>query len=87
MGFYYGPGGDPPKDDKPGFRETITIIWVVFQALALPVGIIIGGLLAIVLVIWLFTIAAYLGFILIGIIVAALVARAVWEAKHPPDLS
>jgi len=86
MGFYYSSGNEPPKDDKPGFKETLAIIWVVFRVLALPLGIIIGVLLGLVLLFWLFTVEKFLGFGLIALIILALVLRGVWEARHPPDL-
>ncbi len=87
MGFYYGSSKPPKDEDEPGgFKETLLIIWVVFQALALPLGILFGGMAALVLLFVLFSINPFfgLGAILIG--VAALVARGIWEAKHPPKL-
>jgi hypothetical protein len=86
MGFYYNAGNQPPEDDKPGFRETLAIIWVVFRVLAVPLGVIIGVLLGLVLLFWLFTVNTLLGFGLIALGIAALIARGIWEARHPPDL-
>jgi hypothetical protein len=87
VGYYYGPGTPPPNDGKPdGFRETVTIILVVFKLLALPVGALMGMLLALVLLFYAFAFSPFLGFGLIGMGVAALVARGIWEAKHPPEL-
>ena len=87
MGFYYGPGSPPPDDGNPGgFRETVAIIWVVFKLLALPVGALLGVLVAFLLLFFAFAFSPFLGFGLIGLGVAALVARAVWEARHPPEL-
>lgn len=86
MGFYYSPGNDPKKDDPPGgFRETLAIIWVVFRVLALPVGVLLGVVLGFVLLFWLFTITPYLGLGVIALLVLGLVARGIWEAKHPPE--
>ena len=31
MGFYYGPSSPPPGDKPGGFRETVAIIWALFQ--------------------------------------------------------
>ncbi|MBN9491867.1 hypothetical protein J0H33_00765 [bacterium] len=86
MGFYYSSGNEPPEDDKPGFLETLQIIWVVFRVLAVPLGMIIGVLLGLVLLFWLFTVNTFFGLGFIAIIILALVARGVWEARHPPDL-
>lgn len=86
MGLYYG-SPPPPRDDKPGgFRETITIIWVVFQVLALPMGLLLGVVLGFVLLFYLFSLSPFLGLGAIAAIIIALVARGVWEAKHPPEL-
>lgn len=86
MGFYYNSGNEPPKDDKPGFLETLQIIWVVFRVLAVPLGMIIGVLLGLVLLFWLFTVNAFFGLGFLVLIIVGLVARGVWEARHPPDL-
>ncbi len=87
MGFYYSPGNDPKKDEPSGgFRETFAIIWVVFRVLALPMGVLLGVIVGFVLLLWLFTVTAYLGFGVIVLLVLGLVARGIWEAKHPPEL-
>ncbi|HEY4670167.1 MAG TPA: hypothetical protein VIH05_10370 [Tepidiformaceae bacterium] len=88
MGFYYNSGDPPPDDDKPAtLRETITIIWAAFSVLAIPLALLMGVFAALIAVIWLFTIHPLAGLGAILVIVAALVVRGVWEAKHPPDLS
>lgn len=88
MGFYYGPSGKPPKEDPPpgSWRETVAIIVVVFKTLALPLGLLFGAVFGLVLVIYAFTISPWLGLGLILLGVGALVARGIWEAKHPPEL-
>jgi hypothetical protein len=85
MGFYYG-SNQPPEDEPGGFKETVLIILVVFRTLALPLALLFGGIAALVLEFWLFTITPWAGLAGIVVVVAALVARGVWEAKHPPDL-
>jgi len=86
VGFYYG-SSKPPKEDEPGgFKETLLIIWVVFQALALPLGILFGGIAYLVLLFVLFATNPFLGLGGILLLVGALVARGIWEAKHPPDI-
>jgi len=88
MGFYYNSGEPPPDEDKPaGFREMLTIIWAAFSVLAVPLALLLGVFAVLVAVIWLFTIHPLAGLGSIVVIVAAIVARGVWEAKHPPDLS
>ena len=84
MGFYYNSGKEPEPEG--GWRETIAIILVVFRILAKPLGFIVGSILGLVLIIWLFAVSPVLGLLAIGAIIAAIVARGIWEAKHPPEL-
>jgi hypothetical protein len=87
MGFYYGSGEPPKKEPSDGsWRETLTIIVVVFKTLALPLGILFGAVLGLVLVIYAFTVSGWLGLGLLVVIVGAVIARGIWEAKHPPEL-
>jgi hypothetical protein len=88
MAFYYGSGdSNNPKDEPPGgFRETIALIWVVFRVLALPVGALLGVVFAFVLLFWLFSVTPYLGLSAVALLVGALLARGIWEAKHPPEI-
>ncbi len=83
MGFYYGGGKEPPPGS---WRETFSIIWIVFRTLALPLAVIFGSVAALFLLIWLFTIHPLAGgaFILAGLL--ALAAFAWWEWRHPPRL-
>lgn len=89
MGFYYGPSGKPPKDEPPpaSWRETLAIIVVVFKTLALPLGLLLGAIFGLIAIIFAFTVSGWLGLGLIAVVVGALVARGIWEAKHPPELS
>jgi hypothetical protein len=87
MGFYYNSGSPPPKDDKSGgFRETLVIMWVVFRVLAMPVGVLLGIVVGFFALFWLFTVTPYLGVTVLGLGVVGLVARGIWEAKHPPEI-
>ncbi|KAA0236146.1 MAG: hypothetical protein HUU14_00610 [Dehalococcoidia bacterium] len=86
MSFYYGPP-EPPDEEKPaGFRETMTIIWVAFSVLAVPLALILGVFFGIVLIIWLFLFSRLLGALTIVVILGAVAGYGVWEAKHPPKL-
>ena len=87
MGFYYG-SGQPPQDEPPGgFKETVTIIVAVFRVLAVPVAIMFGGIFALVGLVYLFVFSKLAGLAVVAILLLALAARAVWEAKHPPDFT
>lgn len=87
MGFYYSQGTPNPKQDKPGgFRETLAIVWVVFRVLAVPIGILFGVMVAFFVIFYLFTLSPFAGLGGIAAIILAIVARGVWEAKHPPEL-
>lgn len=86
MGFYYGSSQPPDEPEPGGWRETITIIFVVFRVLAVPLAILMGAIFGLFALFWLFTVHVILGFGVIGILVGALVVRGIWEAKHPPEL-
>jgi len=86
VGFYYG-SGQPPDDDKSGgFRDVFIIVWVVLRMVAVPIGALLAIIVGLVFIVWLFTVSGFLGLGAILLIVAAVVARGIWEAKHPPDL-
>jgi hypothetical protein len=85
MGFYYG-SSQPPEDEPGGFKETLLIIWAVFQALALPLGILFGGMLVLVVLFVLFAAHPLAGLSGLLAIVAAVVGYGAWEAKHPPEI-
>ena len=87
MGFYYGSSGPPKEDPPPGsWRETIAIIFAVFKALAVPLGILFGAVIGLVLVILAFTVSGWQGLGPIAAVVLALAGYGVWEAKHPPEV-
>lgn len=86
MGFYYGSGSPPPEDHSGGFRETLAIIWVVFRVLSVPIGILMGVVVAFVALFYLFSLSPIAGFATLGLLIAALVGFGVWESKHPPEL-
>ena len=86
VGFYYG-SSKPPKEEKSGsWKEIFQIIWAVFSVLALPLAVLVGGVLYLFLIFWLFTISPYAGLGGIAVVIVAVLARGVWEAKHPPEL-
>jgi len=88
MGFYYNSGQPPDDEEQSGtLKEAMLITWAVFRALAMPLGILFGGLLGLILLFWLFTLHPLLGVGAIGLVVAAVAGYGVWEAKHPPDLT
>lgn len=86
MGFYYGSNTPPPEDKQGGIREAMMMTWAVFRVLALPLGIILGGMAALLLVIFLFTIHPLAGVAAIVAVLAVIGARAAWELRHPPTL-
>lgn len=85
MGFYYGSGTPPDDGNRPGgFKEAMLITWVVFRTLALPLGILFGGIAYLLLLFYLFTWHPLAGLAGMLVVVAAVAARGVWEWKHPP---
>jgi hypothetical protein len=87
VGFYYGSGA-PPEDpnDQGSFKEAMLITWAVFKTLALPLGILLGGIAYIVFLFYLFSIHPLLGLAGILVVVAAISARGLWEWRHPPSI-
>jgi uncharacterized protein (DUF2062 family) len=45
-----------------------------------------GAIIGLVMIIWLFSITPLLGLGALAAVVLAIVLRGVWEAKHPPEL-
>ncbi len=87
MGFYHGSSTPPPDDNKQGsLKDALFITLAVFKTLALPVGVLVGALLYLVLIIYLFTLHPLAGLGGILLVVAIVAARALWELKHPPTL-
>ncbi|MCC7365522.1 MAG: hypothetical protein IT303_14245 [Dehalococcoidia bacterium] len=87
MGFYYGSSTPPDDGNKPGgFKEAMLITWVVFRVLAVPLGILFGGIAYLLLIFYLFTIHPLAGVAGISLIFVAIGARAFWEWKNPPSL-
>lgn len=86
MGFYYGPGSPSPDEKPGGWKETILIIWTVFRVLAVPLGVLFGAVAYLVLVFWLFTLHYLAGLAALLLVVGLIVARGIWEGRHPPHL-
>ena len=86
MGFYYGSSEPPPEKSSGGLKEVVLITWVVFRTLALPIGILLGGMMYLFLIFFLFTIHPLAGLASILLIFAAIGARGVWEWRHPPRI-
>jgi hypothetical protein len=87
MGFYYGSGAPPPEEKEGSLKEALLITWVVMKSLALPLGVLFGGIIALGFVIFLFTLSGWAGLGAIALVVVAVAARALWEWRHPPTLS
>jgi hypothetical protein len=85
MGFYHG-SNEPSGQDPGGWKETIQIILIVFRVLAVPLAMIMGVVFALFLLFWLFTVHMFAGLGMILLIILAVAARGVWEAKHPPEI-
>lgn len=86
MGFYYGSNAPPPNDKPGGLKEVVLITWAVFRALAMPLGVLFGGVGLLVLLFFLFTVHPLAGFGGIATLVAVVAARGFWEWRHPPTL-
>ena len=86
MGFYYNSGAPPEKQKSGGLKEVLLITWVVFKTLALPLGVLFGGVALLLTLFFLFTFNPLAGLGGILLIIGAILARGVWEWRHPPDI-
>ena len=87
MGFYYGSNTPPEDEDKPGgIKDALYITLAVFQALALPLGLLFGVVAYLVLVVFLFSLHTFAGLGAIAAVVLIVAARGLWELLHPPKL-
>lgn len=86
MGFYHG-SNQPPDEPEPGsWKEIFQIILIVFRVIALPLGLLLAAVLGLFALFYLFMLHVLAGLGLILALVAAVVARGIWEARHPPEL-
>lgn len=87
MSFYYGSGKHEPEKEKGGgIKEILLIIWIVFRALALPLGVIFGGVGALIGLFILFAWQPLAGVAFLVVVAAAIGVRGIWELRHPPEL-
>jgi hypothetical protein len=64
--------------------EALVLTRAAFAALALPVGILLGAILGLVLLVYLFSVHWLLGVGFLGLIIAAIVGYARWERRKFP---
>ena len=84
MGFYYNSGGPSPEEKQGSLKEVVLITWVVLKMLALPMAILFGGVAVLVGLFYLFSLSSLAGVSAIGVVLLAVLARGVWEWRHPP---
>ena len=77
---------EEPKPKPAGCRDTLVLTRVAFAVLMWPVLAILGTLVALGVIIYLFFTNPALALIPIGIVVLVLVALARWERGRPPKL-
>ena len=84
MGFYYGPSTPEPEKEPGGCMEALILTRAAFAALALPVAILLGAILGVVLVIYLFSIHWVWGVLFLALLIAGIAWYARWEQKKFP---
>ncbi len=82
MGFYHGSSQTPPEKEPGGCMEVLIISRAVFGILALPLGIILGAILGLVLLFWLFSVHVLLGLLGIAFLAAGVAWYARWERRR-----
>lgn len=85
MGFYYGPSSSPEPEKEPGgCMEALILTRAAFSALAIPVAVLFGALVAIVLLFLSFSVHWLLGLLYIGLLGVGLWLYARWERRKFP---
>jgi hypothetical protein len=82
MGFYYG-RSEPPQEEEPhGCLDVLLLTRAVFGVLLVPLGILVGTLVGIGVIIFLFSRSWVLGVAGLVLVAAAVYAYARWERHH-----
>jgi hypothetical protein len=84
MGFYYGPSKPEPEKEPGGCMEALILTRAAFAALALPVGILLGAILGLVLLVYLFSVHWLLGLAFLGVLGAGIAWYSRWERRRFP---
>jgi len=85
MGFYYGQS-EPPQEKEPGgCRDVFILTRAVFGVLLWPMVILIGAVLGLVYVIYLFSVFWLLGLAALVLLAVAVFFYARWEQGHYHD--
>lgn len=83
MGFYQGPSRPPPEEEEPrGCRDVLVLTRAAFGVLLIPLGVLVGAILAIVLLIYLFSRFWLLGVAGLALIGLGIYLYARWERRH-----
>lgn len=82
MGYYSGSSGSSPGEEKQGCRDVLLLTRAAFGVLLVPLGILAGVLLAIVLIVTLFSHSLLLGFVGLGVLGVGIFCYARWEQRH-----
>lgn len=82
MGFYYDKQPPKPEKEPGGCLEALIISRAVFGVLAVPLGVLLGLILAVVVLVALFSLAWYVGLVGILAIAAGVGAYARWERRR-----
>ena len=79
MGFYYGQSQPPEEKEPGGCRDVFVLTRVVFGVLLLPLAVMLGVILGLILVIYLWSISALLGVLAIAVVAIGIGLYARWE--------
>jgi 1,4-dihydroxy-2-naphthoate octaprenyltransferase len=82
MGYYQRPSDPPPGEEPSGCRDVFLLTRAAFGVLLLPVGILLGAILALVLILFLFSKAWWLGLLGLIAIAVGIYLYARWEQHH-----
>ncbi|MGD9935376.1 MAG: hypothetical protein AB7T37_16900 [Dehalococcoidia bacterium] len=86
MGFYYGSSSPPPEEKGSSAKDVVMMTVAVFRVLALPLGVIFGGMAGLVGLFFVFAWLPIAGLTVVAAVVLGVAGYAVWEWRHPPQL-
>jgi hypothetical protein len=87
VGFYYGPDTPPPEKERfAGLKEVWAVTIAVFSVLAVPLGLLFGGIGWLVLTFYLFSIHWSLGLLSLLLLALAVAAFAYYDRHRPTKI-
>lgn len=79
MGFYHGSSTPPEEEEPGGCKDALILTRAAFGVLLIPVAVLLGAVLSVVLLVYLFSLHWLFGLLYLGLIGAGIAWYARWE--------